>query len=93
MFFLARSAFWLGLVFSWIPWQGENAAVTGPREAAGAFMREAAQTVPAEIGRYCLSSPRSCAEIAAKARTLTIESLIEADAAALLAEQTGRPIP
>ncbi|MDT2024210.1 hypothetical protein [Methylocella sp. CPCC 101449] len=90
MLFLARSVFWLGLVFSWIPWSGGDGAVTGPREAAATLVRQAAESVPGEISRFCQSSPRSCRDVAAKAgKVLTIESLIEADAAQLLAEQTG----
>ncbi|WP_090702893.1 MULTISPECIES: hypothetical protein [unclassified Beijerinckia] len=93
MFFLARSVFWLGLTFSWIPWSGDGGTVTGPREAATALVRQAADTIPGEISRFCQSSPRSCLDMAAKAsKVLTIESLIEADAAQLLADQTGRPL-
>lgn len=93
MFFLARSVFWLGLVFSWIPWSGDGGMATGPREAATALVRQAADGIPEQISKFCQSSPRSCLDIAAKAgKTLTIEALIEADAAELLADQTGRPL-
>ncbi|MBN9082299.1 MAG: hypothetical protein BGP04_07800 [Rhizobiales bacterium 62-17] len=90
MLFLARSVFWLGLVFSWIPWSGGDGAVTGAREAAAILARQAAESIPGEISRFCQSSPRSCLDVAAKAgKLLTIESLIEADAAQVLAEQSG----
>lgn len=93
MFFLARSAFWLSLVFSWIPWSGDGGTTTGPREAATALVRQATASIPAEINKFCQSSPRSCLDIATKAsKALTIEALIEADAAELLADQTGRPL-
>jgi len=82
MFFLARSIFWLGLVFSWIPWHGDDGATVGPRAAAMSLAREAAVAAPAQIEAFCLKAPRDCLAAAGKAQQmLSIESLLEWDAA------------
>lgn len=82
MFFLARSIFWLGLLFSWIPWHGDNGTSVGPQAAAMSLARDAAYAAPAQIEKFCLKAPRECLAAVAKARqALSIESLLEWDAA------------
>jgi len=82
MFFLARSIFWLGLLFSWIPWHGDNGTTVGPRAAATSLAREAVAAAPAQIENFCMKAPRDCLAVAGKAQqVLSIESLLEWDAA------------
>ncbi|MDB5508817.1 MAG: hypothetical protein JWL93_1286 [Hyphomicrobiales bacterium] len=56
MFFLLRCAFWLGLVFSHLPWDGEavrNDVASGAAQASAAAV-EKAQSL-------CLKDPVACA--------------------------------
>jgi hypothetical protein len=82
MFFLARSIFWLGVLFSWIPWHGDDGTTVGPRAAVVSLARDAAAAAPAQIEKFCLKTPRDCLAVAGKAQqVLSIESLLEWDAA------------
>ena len=82
MFFLARSIFWLGVVFSWIPWSGDDGAAAGPRQAAIGIAGDATSAASRQIASYCLAAPRDCLRAAHTVRgAINIETLLELDAA------------
>lgn len=67
MFFLLRSAFWLGLVFVFLPAPGDPLGETGSRlvrEAREAAVGSAGQ-IAADAGRLCLDRTQACLEAAA----------------------------
>lgn len=67
MFFLLRSAFWLGLVFIFLPTPGDPRGETGSRivrEARDAAVDSAGQ-MAADAGRLCLERTQACLEAAA----------------------------
>lgn len=67
MFFLLRSAFWLGLVFVILPAPGDPRGETGGRlmrEARDAAA-ESAGRVAVDAGRLCLQRTQACLEAAA----------------------------
>lgn len=68
MLFLLRCAFWLGLVFSALPWSG------GTNPVAPLKLAEAAQTVArkaaATAATQCSATPLECLEAAGKLNRL-----------------------
>ena len=65
MFFLLRCAFWLGLVFSALPWDGD--AVTSDLAAGAAGAAASAQAAAtAKVQSLCLKDPVACARHAAE---------------------------
>lgn len=57
MFFLLRCIFWLGLVFSHLPWDGEalRQELSGPAASVGAAAADKVQSL-------CLKDPAACAK-------------------------------
>lgn len=67
MFFLLRSAFWLGLVFLFLPAEGDPKADTGARivQEASAAAAAGARRATGDAARLCLEQTRACLEAAA----------------------------
>jgi hypothetical protein len=91
MFFLIRCAFWLGLVFSALPWDGEDvrADLTGGAAKVSAAVVEKAQSL-------CLQDPAACAQHAARigkalGTGVSQNSLLPGDLAP--AWKSGIPLP
>ena len=68
MFFLLRCVFWLGLVFSALPWNGEGSRFQ-PALALEAA-RGAVATASAVTGEYCAATPAECLKAAAQLNAL-----------------------
>lgn len=60
MFFLLRCAFWLGLVFSHLPWDGEAV-----RHDLATSAAQATVTAADTVQSLCLKDPAACARHAA----------------------------
>lgn len=85
MFFLVRSAFWLGVVFSAMPWNGEDKP-HGPSHALQAVRsaaHSAAGTASAAAGfaasSYCAAHPSECLGAARKLTELFEKVSAEGD--------------
>jgi len=68
MFFLLRSAFWLSIVFSAMPWNGEGSPAGNPRLLDAA--RGAAISTAKAAGEYCSATPAECLLAAQKLHAL-----------------------
>lgn len=68
MFFLLRSAFWLSIVFSAMPWNGEGSPTGNPRLLDAA--RGATAAAAKAAGEYCSATPAECLFAAQKLHAL-----------------------
>ncbi len=66
MFFLLRSIFWLGLVFSLMQWGPEG----GVAELGAPIALKTMANASGAIERACLSDPATCLEIVAKIQAI-----------------------
>ncbi len=70
MFFVIRSVFWLGMVFSAMDWPGNGQLGTDVREAATPIADKAAAAAAAQIQKTCTHAIRDCIEGAARINRL-----------------------
>ncbi len=70
MFFLVRSAFWLGLVYSSIDWPGEGRLADDIRDAARPAAAQALEASTRKIEKTCVANPAACIEGVARINKL-----------------------
>ena len=70
MFFVVRSAFWLGLVYSAIDWPGDGRLTDDLKEAARPVATQAMSAATAKIEKTCVSNLIACVDGAARLNRL-----------------------
>ena len=86
MFFVARCAFWLGLVYSSMEWPGDGRLPNDLKDAAKPVAARAVDSSVATIRKTCVANLATCVEGAAR-----INRLVGDAADALASKQVPKP--
>jgi hypothetical protein len=93
MFFLLRAAFWLAIVFAWLPWsediQAPERAEIAPK--AREILGKAVEHVRAGVDKACLNAPAACLEAAASVGRMVAETRGDGKVKAPLDRSASRP--
>ena len=74
MFFVVRSAFWLGLVYSAIDWPGDGRLTDDLKEAAKPVATQAMSAATTKIEKTCVSNLPACIDGAARLNRLASDA-------------------